>query len=222
MDSLELDLQTLSSYLSLKEQEQAEKYAFPYLRRRYIISHGLLRILIEKYTSINPSDIEYTYNKYKKPFLKQSPELYFNMSHSKEYVSYVFSYNVLVGIDIEFINSDIDINNLLSFIASPNEIIDFSMLDTQYKLLTFYKVWTMKESFLKALGIGLTYPLTEIETCILPISKFEISKIKQPINNIFHEINKKWTFVPLEFIPGFLGVVSVNEKDADPYFYNLA
>lgn len=216
LSELETYLSILFSYLSCEEKTRVSKFLCEPLKRRYIISHGFLRFLLGECLSIFPSKVEYSYNKFQKPLCKQDPNLYFNMSHSNNYVCYVFSFNYKVGIDIEFINNIFKIEDLLPSIAAPEEALAFDKLHEADKAYLFYKMWTIKEAFLKALGIGLSYPLSDIETTILPREKFKILTFDGS-----KKVQNEWTFMPIKFIPGYLGTVTVEKENEKINFHTL-
>ena len=164
LPSLYEHLPSLSEPLSIQEKTQAKKFINSYLRERYIISHGLLRYLLAFYAKSNPHTIEYSFNQFGKPFLKNnSSNLQFNMSHSKDYAAYILALDCQVGIDIEQKDKDMDVQELSSLVLTKEEAIIFNELNSAEKLDTFYEVWTKKEAILKAFGQGLSHPMTSIE-----------------------------------------------------------
>ncbi|SNS38886.1 4'-phosphopantetheinyl transferase family protein [Dokdonia pacifica] len=92
---------------------------------------------------------------YGKPFMEDS-NFNFNISHSGNTVVCVFSKQE-VGVDIEEIN-DIDYD-LFENVFTPKELQDIK----DNGLDTFYEYWTKKESVIKAIGKGMSIPLTEIK-----------------------------------------------------------
>lgn len=216
MQELDPHFLTLFSYLSYEEKIRMNRLLRESLKRQYVISHGFLRLLLGKYLAIVPSKIQYNYNKFKKPFCIQDPSLYFNMSHSNNYIAYVFSYGYRAGIDIEFIKYIPKIENLFSSIASPQEGFLFEKQNEIDKTYFFYKTWTIKEAFLKALGVGLTYPLSDVETTIIPKERFKVLKFDPN-----KEILTGWTFIPIKFIPDYLGTVAVEKKNEKINFHTL-
>lgn len=71
-------------YLSNNEKEKSSSFLRQDLKRRYIISHAILKLFLAEYLKISPYEIEFFYGKYKKPFCKNSLSPFFNMSHSKD------------------------------------------------------------------------------------------------------------------------------------------
>jgi 4'-phosphopantetheinyl transferase len=150
--------------LSIQEKTQAKKFINSYLSERYVISHGLLRYLLAFYTKDNPQTIEYSFNQFGKPFLKNNnSKIQFNMSHSKDYAAYILALDCQVGIDIEWKGKNINVQELTNFVLTPEEAIIFNKLKPDENLNIFYDVWTKKEAILKSLGQGLSYPMNQIE-----------------------------------------------------------
>ena len=102
-------------------------------------------LLLKKYILINNEKIKY--NKYKKPYVKNG--LYFNFSHSYEYLVLIISKENEVGIDIEKIRDVKYYKNIINkfFTEDEKEYINNDVNK-------FIKIWTRKESFYKCIGTG--------------------------------------------------------------------
>lgn len=198
-------------YLSYNEQMRANKFCTNHLKNCYITSHGLLKVLLARYLSLSPFQIKYSFNDYHKPFCQNNPSLYFNMSHCNDYVCYAFSYYHEIGIDIEHINTRISINNYLHSTITETESITFNDLLEADKYFHFYKLWTLKEAFLKALGTGLSYPPLQVETAVLPKNLFKITKTSCLSDK---ELIENWSFAAIRSIPDHVGAIAVKKKDA--------
>ncbi len=126
---------------SLFLEGKAEKYMYGYDDRDYRISH---EELLERLSSAD-----------------QVPcgEIYSNLSHSGEYVALAVG-NVPVGIDVEH-KSDNDFKvTKRMFTKRDQDYIFGDMLDAERR---FRDIWTIKESFLKCLGIGISVPLSSFD-----------------------------------------------------------
>lgn len=95
-----------------------------------------------------------------KPYLKNS-SINFNISHCNNIVVVIIS-NKNVGIDIEDIKEFK--KSIIRKVLTNNELID--LLSANNKKEYFFKLWTLKESFLKAIGTGLSYGMQNIEFSI--------------------------------------------------------
>jgi 4'-phosphopantetheinyl transferase len=142
-------------------------------KNRALIAEILIRYIILKKIDIKNIDITFSKNKFGKPFLKGHHKISFNISHSGNYVLCAVD-DKDIGIDIEKI-CDINYMELLKKIFI-NEEIEFILNGTSEKRIkNFYKMWTLKESYIKADGRGLSIPLKSF--CIT-IDKFKNIKIK--------------------------------------------
>ncbi|OJW52766.1 MAG: hypothetical protein BGO67_04765 [Alphaproteobacteria bacterium 41-28] len=86
--------QRLFDSLSPDERERAASFKFEQDQSVFVIARGILRHLLAAYLKQSPSDIDFTYNAYGKPLLKQPKQdnpIYFNLSHSNDMVIYAFS-----------------------------------------------------------------------------------------------------------------------------------
>ena len=159
--------QYLSFRNLLTDQErnkEAQFYSFE-LKMRYTLCRGVLRRLLNRYLGNKENQIiDFSYGKYGKPFLDHNlTDLKFNISHSQDFMVCGISKGFEIGVDIEFIRRDIPIEELQTYVFSPSERVNFNSLSDKEKILMFFKTWTYKEAFVKAIGIGLTKNLTEIE-----------------------------------------------------------
>ncbi|MDO4940834.1 MAG: 4'-phosphopantetheinyl transferase superfamily protein [Erysipelotrichaceae bacterium] len=106
-------------------------------------------LLVNKLT--NNSNI--IYNEYGKPYVYDN-SVYFNVSHSNEYVICATSNNE-VGCDIEHVR---DVNmNVAKRYFNEKEYLD--IINSNNKIDAFFKYWVLKESFIKNIGFGLKQSL---------------------------------------------------------------
>lgn len=152
--------------LSQQEQKKVNKFRFQLLRDRQIVSRGILKQLISKYISTDLEEIEFTYNKYGKPLLCRKLDesnLYFSISHSEYLGMFAFAKGNSIGVDVEKIQElFINLEDVIKLCFSDFEKSWFTDVSAKMKNEVFYKVWTAKEAFIKAMGIGLSFPLTNI------------------------------------------------------------
>lgn len=94
-----------------------------------------------------------------KPFLKDHPGIHFNISHTKGLVVCGLG-DEEIGIDVERIRPFQE--NILKKVLSPKELIHLESLRPNQRAEYFFRIWTLKESYGKAVGCGLTKPLTEV------------------------------------------------------------
>jgi len=112
-------------------------------------------IIIDKF-KLNNSDIHFQYNKYGKPSLSRVEGFHFNISHSGIWVVCAIS-NKSIGIDIEKIESMEEL--IVKRFFSQQEKEDLYFLADSQRRDYFYDLWTLKESYIKAKGKGLSIAL---------------------------------------------------------------
>ena len=154
------------SLLTQYEQIQAKSFYFIKDRNRYIVTRAILRKLLKGYLgSVQSKNILFEQTKYGKPYLHHSmniTNIKFNLSHSNDCIVYVFSKNIDVGIDIEYINKDLIIDDIVEHCCSNQEQIELQKLFNDNKYAYFYKLWVIKEALVKAMGLGLSFDLRQM------------------------------------------------------------
>lgn len=145
----------LFNLLSTAEKARAKKFRFINDLNRYLVSHGLTRIILGHYLQEPPAQITFTMNPNGKPSLLNS-KLQFNFSHSGDYLAMILSSQTPVGIDIEATNKNLDWKPIAKSSFLPQEIAIIEALPHDQQISTFYQIWTQKEALLKALGTGLS------------------------------------------------------------------
>lgn len=148
-----IDKSKFNKYLtySLKQDEILGYYHFQD-QIRSLYGELLSKVVISNERNIPINDIIIQKNAYGKPSILNK-EIHFNISHSGTWVVLAAS-DFPVGIDIEE-KKKININ-LIMKAFNENEINYIETKSSEFeKLEAFYRIWTRKESYLKALGIGL-------------------------------------------------------------------
>lgn len=161
-------------YLSIDRQNRIAKLRMFDDVHRSVIAELLIRSLIIDQLDIANHDIKFGENTYHKPSLQSHPTFEFNLSHSGEWVACAIDHHC-VGIDIEqMLNSNLDIAKRF---FTPREYDDLIRRDTAEQRTHFYKLWTLKESYIKAVGKGLHIPLNSFSMDIN--DRNEITMVKE-------------------------------------------
>jgi 4'-phosphopantetheinyl transferase len=157
-------LETLSESLNHEEHQRAARFRFERDWRRFILCRGLLRTLLGNYLTREPQDIEFRFGTHEKPELAggADPRLEFNLSHSDEAALFAFATGKRVGVDIERVRSGVDVNGLAQQVLTPAEIDKLSAVAENEREDLFYAMWTQKEAYIKAIGLGLSAPVRQI------------------------------------------------------------
>lgn len=150
----EASLTYFTSFLSQDEQERASHFKFFRDQKRYIISRGILRSLLAGYLGEPLQKIEILYGLWGKPCLLEEKALSFNLSHSGNYALYAFTQRYEVGIDVEYIDESLELEDMAKGVFSTTEFSYWKALNAQEKIHSFFKYWVSKEAYLKASGKG--------------------------------------------------------------------
>ncbi|MCK9412000.1 MAG: 4'-phosphopantetheinyl transferase superfamily protein [Prolixibacteraceae bacterium] len=127
-------------------------------RKTWISCHVTLRIMLGNWLGMNPSDVEICKNRFGRPFLANS-NLFFSLSHTNSSYLLGFSFAGKIGVDIEELSEEDDLNELIEYAFSKEEA-DFCKNGNLHD--RFLEIWTFKEAFLKATGVGLVNELKSV------------------------------------------------------------
>jgi len=163
----------LLAYVDKEQRERILKFQVYGDALRSLTANILIRYIIVKKLKLNNLDIHFGKNKYGKPYLLNHENFYFNLSHSGVWVVCAIS-NKAIGIDIEEVKA-IEISVAKRFF-SPQEVDDLFSYTGKDRLIYFYDLWTLKESYIKAEGKGLAIPLRSFTIRRNPIGKFYLEK----------------------------------------------
>jgi len=154
-------------FLSEEEQQRAERFYFEKHRRRYIAAHGALRVILGRYLGIDPRAMAFTTNAFGKPSDRED-RLRFNLSHSHEMALIAITLRHEIGVDIERIRDDIELESIAEQFFSAEEYNRLVSLPIPHRVPAFFHCWTRKEAFIKAKGMGLSLPLDQFDVSIDP------------------------------------------------------
>lgn len=139
----------------LNDEELKTKSAFYFQedKMRYMTGRILTRLLSAHYLGIESSEIVFKQNLYGKPFIVNNTQknLYYNISHSGEYVLLAFTYIGAVGIDVEEEKWLPEYKDL----AHNFHKEEYEKICETSDIEMFYRLWTAKEAYVKAVGKGL-------------------------------------------------------------------
>jgi 4'-phosphopantetheinyl transferase len=159
------DPQLLESYWQLLdplEREQQGKFYFPRHRHQYLITRALLRSVLSLYAdSVPPSSWQFEKNAYGKPTVRYPTglSLSFNLSHTEQMVVLAVSGEGAVGVDVERTQRKSEVLDIADHYFSPRELRQLRALPQALRHDRFFDLWTLKEAYIKACGMGLSIPL---------------------------------------------------------------
>lgn len=125
--------------------------------QRVLFSEVLIRYVLMKKLNLSNTELSFHINDYGKPFLVNRRDFYFNVSHSYDWVICAV-HSAPVGIDVEMIRP-LDYHNIAKRLFTKDEYNDLISKKDSIRLSYFFELWTLKESYIKAIGKGLCIPL---------------------------------------------------------------
>lgn len=153
-----LDHPELSELITQEERERSARFTFKRDRQTYIAAHAVLRLVLKNFGGEALSSAPFAKGKYGKPYLASATDLHFNLSHSRDRIALAFYRDQELGVDVEWQNPDIDVQEVGSRVYSPAEL-DYVMSDASKAVARFYELWTRKEALIKKAGFGLSTPI---------------------------------------------------------------
>ena len=159
------DADDLRESLNEDERRRAQLILRDVERRRFEVAHGLTRRVLARELAVAPGSIEFTESATGKPAVTGCDDLRFNVSHSGGRLVIAFARGREVGVDIEQLRP-VDAVSLSRRFFSSSEAQAIAHLSGERQLQAFFRCWTRKESFVKAIGKGFACPLDSFDVAI--------------------------------------------------------
>jgi 4'-phosphopantetheinyl transferase len=150
-------IEKLCLLIDENKRYRIEKFINKEDKIRTLIGELLLRTIIFEKLSIENKYITFEKNQYGKPYLKGHPKFQFNIAHSGDFVVCAID-SKPIGIDVEEVK-DIQYKEIAESFFSASEFDYIIKEDVNVQLSKFYEIWTLKESYIKCCGQGLSIPL---------------------------------------------------------------
>jgi 4'-phosphopantetheinyl transferase len=144
------------------EREKASRFLREEDRCQYLAAHALLRQMLTAHAGMGPPDWRFEAGPHGRPELAtgQTPHpIRFSLSHTQGMVACAMTLQCAIGVDVEATTRrETDIELIVSHFA-PHEIATLNACATEHRWPLFLDFWTLKEAYVKALGLGLSVPL---------------------------------------------------------------
>lgn len=190
----ESDLRLLSDYRRKKAVSKKRSRD----RLQSIAASLLLSYAVNQY-GLSERDMEYGEGGHGKPYFKNCPKIKFSLSHSGDFAVCAVSENE-TGVDIEAEEGNADILKIAERYFTENEYARVKNRSDGKD--EFFRLWTRKESILKAIGTGISAGLGSYEV-LTDIAEFSL---------------RKWYFSDFEFDGAKIACCTENEKESDIRF----
>ena len=159
------EVERLARLLDAAERARAARFAFARDRRRFIVRRARLRAVLAEATGVAAERLVFSTNAYGKRALVGGPK--FSASHSHELWVVAVS-DRDVGVDVEYRQPGIDWRDLAAGLFAAVECAALDTLPEDDAVRGFFDCWARKEAFVKAIGMGLSYPLDAFAVSVTP------------------------------------------------------
>ncbi len=165
-------------WLSAEERARYRRFHFDVDREVFLMAHALVRAVLGEWAGLAPSALRFQTAENGKPAVAvgtSGEEIQFNLSHTRELVACAVSRACPLGVDVEGIDVERDVSGVARRVLSAVEHSDWNSRTGEARARRFFEYWTLKEAYIKALGVGLDQPLRDLTFTILPGGRATVS-----------------------------------------------
>jgi 4'-phosphopantetheinyl transferase len=186
--------QACAPLLSEDELAQWQTFRFDRHRREYLTTRILVRTALSHYHPLAPEAWRFQINTHGKPTIDPDCGLHFNLSNSPGLVVCLIAQGVEVGVDAEPIGRAEKIAEIALEVFSSLELAQLEVLPGPEKLDRALSLWTLKEAYLKARGVGLSLPLNKFSFLFGGVEGIRV-ELDPCLGN---EAERRWRFCLVE------------------------
>lgn len=155
-------LEQLTTWLSESERERASDFRMKEDRVQFIAAHAFLRDVLSRYVpERGPETWDYVIGPYGRPELAEQELrwLRFNLSHTGGLAACAVTQALDCGVDVERRDKRRNFLGMSRTAFSELEQANLRQIPEEERQARFYEIWTLKEAYIKAIGMGLSQPL---------------------------------------------------------------
>ncbi len=172
----------------MSDDERARAQKFIRGKDEYIASRWLLRKVLGQYLQQSPVSLVFSRSEKGKPYIANS-SLKFNLSHSGHWALLALGQDMELGVDIEQIRDSRDLLGIAENYYHPDEFTQLRQRHGAEQILFFYQLWTLKEALLKAMGVGISAGLENLNFRVGDAISVTLSPVLQA-----QSVTDKWQF----------------------------
>jgi 4'-phosphopantetheinyl transferase len=187
--------------LSPADQDRAARFRRAEDRHRFIAGRGLLAALLRQGGGAATIPLHLDLTEHGRPFLPDSPELAFSISHADAVVAVALARNARVGLDVEALDRRVDLAAVAGRIFNPADLARFRALAESNQPRAFFRAWTGKEAILKGRGVGL---FGGLESIAAPFDDHAA---------LLNDDGESWHLQPLPLPAGYVGCIACDHPD---------
>jgi 4'-phosphopantetheinyl transferase len=152
--------------LDSEEQLRHRRFINERSRHQFLVSHALVRTTLSHFAPIQPQDWGFSTTEYGRPevsapTMPAAPRLRFNLSHTDGLIICAIVSEQDLGVDVEDVRRRTQFREIAHRFFSAAEVEALLSLPPAQQRMRFFQLWTLKEAYIKAQGIGLSLPLSQ-------------------------------------------------------------
>ena len=157
-------LQYCRDTLSQDERDRVDRFFRPEDSHSYLISHAMVRSVLSRYADITPGDWKFSEGIHGRPEIDsdQQTSLRFNLTHTNGLAACIVTCDDPCGIDAEQVNARNNPIGVAERMFSAKELEQLKQYEGDAFLEYFYERWTLREAYVKARGIGISFPTHQL------------------------------------------------------------
>ncbi len=208
-------LESLRQLLSAEERQRGARFLHAEDRHRFLLTRSLVRTTLSRYAPVAPQDWIFTANEHGRPAIAnthpQAAGLCFNLSHTRGLIILGVCRDRELGVDVENIRERTPTPGIAERFFAPQESAALASLPEERRHERFFAYWTLKESYIKARGRGMSIPLDRF--CF---TFAEESSIHLHIDADQNDNTERWQFWQFRPSDEFLLSICAERRDALP------
>jgi 4'-phosphopantetheinyl transferase len=211
LEAIRADESRWQKVLSSDESARASRFHFSGDRQRFIASRALLRTILAAYLSMDPSALSFSYSRKEKPFLgpaQAGSDVTFNISHSGGIALFAFTRRREIGVDVEQVRRDFDVEAIARRFFSAHERRQLAALPKENRFEAFFRCWTRKEAYIKATGEGLSLPLHQFDVSLAAEDRDALLSIRPDDSEA-----ALWSLREIPAGPGYVAALCVRGRE---------
>ncbi len=191
-----------AALLDREERVRAGRFLNERHGSRFVVGRAGMRLRLARYMKKSPADLVFTYGPHGKPMLAEAGAPHFNLAHSDGEAVLAVCREQAVGVDVER-GHRLD-TDIVSRFFSDAEIAAWQLLPDASRERAFFRAWTAKEAVLKALGVGLSVPLSAFSVRISAEEPLQLQSAPQGA-----ALPETWSMQEFAPAPDYYGTLAV-------------
>jgi 4'-phosphopantetheinyl transferase len=206
------EISRLEKFLTPDEIKLAAQFHFAHDQRRFVVRRAVLRQLLAANLGLRPEQIQIESAHFQKPQIaavQNANNLRFNGSHSADWALIALTQSREVGVDVEQRRHLPDAGELAKNYFSDCEIAEWNSLPEAARGEGFFNGWTRKEAYVKAIGLGLAYPLNQFSVSLSPGQPAVLRAVANDSTAL-----ERWSLLDLTVAAGYSAALVLENRPA--------